>query len=310
MIYDFMKKLLKVVKRYLKHLYHNKFFSIFGKKELIILIIVVLAGSTIGIMHAQHTSNKPKNIVLAQSQSNIPSQENTISYNPSSITANSIVNALNSQRTSKGLSKLNWITQLDNAALARVNYMIANHTASNTAGDPSADLTNAGYSANGWQLSSLTSSEYQNSSLSNIINQFTTGNDSNFGFTSSYSDIGVAVVPYTSNGIDNQEIVIFLASPYTGLSQQQINNELNALPTGSGQSYQTCGIDQTGVYPNCANETCPTGETGTYPDCYTPSCPFDYTGVYPNCIPPPPPPSTCQIITEPDGLSGLSCPEN
>lgn len=278
------------------------------KREVIIILILIIVGSSIDIAHYELTQSKTNTSHLNASHGTVTineSSNSTNEYNPSLITPNSIVDALNAQRVAKGLSKLDWITQLDNAATARANFLVSNNSLSTTLGDPGADISDANYNANGWSLSDLESNQDSNQTLSDIISQFTTGNDSNFGDTTQFSDIGVAVVPYNENNVNSQLIVIYLANQQQGLTQQQVNayeNQLNAAMTNSSGT----SSDST----NSSDFTCPVGDIGTYPNCQYMSCPTGYSGTYPYCTPPftlPPPPTPIPIqIPAPTPLTPMT----
>lgn len=127
------------------------------------------------------------------------------------ITASSIVALLNQQRTAKGLTAFKWITQLDNAAIARANYMVAKSTTSTSTGDPWADITDANYRYSTADISDT----WNDSTTQTAVNSLTSGNDANFGYSTNYSDIGAGVVSDTINGSATQLIVVYLANQAT-----------------------------------------------------------------------------------------------
>ncbi len=92
--------------------------------------------------------------------------------------------------------------------------MVANNTTSVTAGDPGADITDANYNDSNWDLSDT----WDCSTTQVVVTSLTTGNDSDFGLSTSFSDIGVAVVPDTVNDVSTQLIVVYLANQATASS--------------------------------------------------------------------------------------------
>jgi len=155
-------------------------------------------------------SKQPKTIQL-NTVSNYVSQsvhKSAPSTTATTITTSALVTLLNQQRAAKGLAPFKWITQLNAAAVARANYMVANNTTSNTVGDPGADITDANYAYSNAEWNDT----WNQTTIQGVITAFTTGNASDFGFTSAYSDIGVAIVPDTVGVNHTQLIFIYLAN--------------------------------------------------------------------------------------------------
>jgi len=190
-----------------------------------ILVAVLLIGGSIVWYHIHLQDTANHEIVLGNNEKQI-SQQAITSQPKAPITANNIVSLLNQQRKAKGLSALNWTTQLDTAAVSRANYMVTNNTTSVTVGDPGADITNANYNDSSWSLSDA----WNESSIQNVVQTLTTGSDANFGLTTSFSDIGVGIVSDTVNGNPTQLIVVYLANQQQGSSTQQSSTTMSQAP--------------------------------------------------------------------------------
>lgn len=217
----------------------------------LIFSIFILAAIITAIVH----KNSNQNVNLSQSSQT--NQQNTpLPY--SSLTPANIVTTLNQQRKAKGLTDFNWITQLDNAASARANYMVANNTTDIYSGSPSEDITNAGYNDSNW-LYSIT---WNDTSTQEAVTALTTGNNSNFGYSTSYSDIGAAVIPDTINGNSTQLIVVYLANQASG------NTSTNTNPFSSSPNTRPTTIR---ANLNCANYT---NNSYTYAKCIAATVPF------------------------------------
>jgi len=230
--------------------------------------LLLLASGSGALYHIHQVNLANQKKATQQLVSSAPSQATTTKPTPQPITAASIVSLLNQQRTAKGLPALKWITQLDTAAVARANYMVANNTTSTTMGDPGADITDANYSYS----NALWSDTWNESTTQGAITSLTTGGDSNFGYSTAYSDIGVGVVPDTIDGSSTQLIFVYLANQAT--SSSQTNNSSQAEQEDTPPP--VCPIGETGIWPDCEEEQCPEYYTGTYPDCtYDPTCIID-----------------------------------
>jgi hypothetical protein len=176
----------------------------------VIIWLVLCAGvSALVIQHIHNTAKQsPDTLSTAKSQTTTPAPSQPMQP----VTASSIVTLLNQQRTAKGLTAFKWITQLNNAAVARANYMVANNTTSTTFGDPAADITTANYSYSNAEWSDT----FNETTTQGVITSLTTGADSNFGFSTAYSDIGVGIVPDTISGNPTQLMFVYLANQATG----------------------------------------------------------------------------------------------
>jgi hypothetical protein len=205
---------------------------LFSKKQLGILVIVIVIGF-VGDAVALKVFKPSKTSSDENSLNTNPVIASTVSstnYSSSSITASAIVAALNQSRASKDVANLNWINKLDNAATARANYMVANNTVSITAGDPGADLTGADYNYSIYEFSDT----YYDTSVANVVYELTIAGNASFGYTTQFSDIGVAVVPDTIYGTATKLIVVYLANQQnsnsgSGSSSQQDNGSSDGL---------------------------------------------------------------------------------
>lgn len=151
--------------------------------------------------------NRHQQNILQPTNPNRIVTKNT-STQPSNVSPSDVVTVLNQQRSTARLSALHWITQLDNAAQARANYDVANDTVSNTQGSPAADITNAGYDYSNYYLADV----YDAANVQVVVNFLTSTQASDIGDTTSYSDVGVAVLPDTVNNNATQLVVVYFAN--------------------------------------------------------------------------------------------------
>lgn len=197
---------------------------ILGLHPLDILIIVVLlvgGGTGIYLLSTNTSISKQKKTSIIQ----ISKAQTTPTVQP--ITASNIVTLLNQQRTAKGLTAFKWITQLNNAAVARANYMVANDTTSLNVGSPYSDITNAGYDYSSADVDDT----WNDTSTQEAVNYLITGVAATFGLSTSYSDIGVGVVSDTVNGASTQLIIVYLANQSTPSVSNNSSTSNSSLPT-------------------------------------------------------------------------------
>ena len=136
--------------------------------------------------------------------------------------------------------------------LLGANYMVTNNTTSTAAGDPWADITNAGY--NYWTAD--IADTWGDTTPQQVVSSLTSSTTKDFGDTTAYSDIGVGIVPDTINGNETQLIVVYLAtitSPALTQSIQQLNAQ-NALTASCPQLEQDAGNQYSQDFTNAGNE--------------------------------------------------------
>lgn len=199
----------------------------------------VLAGTgiTIYTIYGQHSGQTAETV--PSSSFSVPSATPNKPSSPPSLS--DIVTEINNERQLKGLGALNWITQLDTAASARANYMVANNTTSVSAGDPGGDLTDASYYPASWTLSAM----WDAKTTSQIVTALTSSDTSDIVNTTSYTDVGLAQVPDMVNGARTNLLLFYFATPQTSNS----SSSPSAAP-------QTCPQGQSGIYPHCIPSYC------------------------------------------------------
>jgi len=253
-------------KPYLKRLYTNKvlkgFLRPLPKKgratnaAFLLGFVILLVGATAASIHAI----KPKTIALQQASR---PQGPVVKTAAPLITATGIITLLNQQRVAKGLSALNESTQLDKAAVARANDMIAKAYQDNTTDNPVSFVSQAGYNEGKWALQST----YYQTSNESTINTLLNATNPPFITTTGVTDIGVGVVLGTIKGINTNMIVVFLATPQQSITQQQPSPQQQQLEQAAN-----CGdYNLTGIQEFNSNFQTAVNEENSYDSSHSPA---------------------------------------
>ncbi|HET9173829.1 MAG TPA: CAP domain-containing protein [Candidatus Saccharimonadales bacterium] len=208
------------------HTWKGLIYKIIRSKLNMVLSFMTLAfiAATFMVAWIPHRASL-RNVQSSSATKSSVQNKGTSPVQTTPLTTANIVSLLNQQRTGKGLSAFKWITQLNNAATARANYMVTNNITSATAGDAGADITNANYNDSSWQMDVT----WGDSTPQQVVANLTTGNAVSFGDSTKFSDIGVGIVPDTISGKATQLIVIYIANQATQQNTAQQNNYISPL---------------------------------------------------------------------------------
>ena len=176
----------------------NKF--LWAGLALLALLGIVSIFYFIFIHHTGSSENNTSQSTDVQ-PTNLP-----LSY--TNLQAPQIVSLINQSRTSQNIAELKWITQLNDAAQARAEYMSKNNVLDNTTGISTANITATGYNVQNW----LVASGWGYSSNQLAVTGLTTGVNSSFGNNPNYKDIGVGVAAATISGVNEDIVVVILAN--------------------------------------------------------------------------------------------------